>query len=146
MARNINGVLTYDSSNTSTFTVAGLSTQIVDVDLWGTNNVQFLVEGTYAATASSTGIGIDIYYGFGQGDPLATGATPCVLGGSSVPKFSDNKDSVTTATFTASSGSTQTKRTYFALNDLRIYVPRWIRLKFTNSDSHTCTIKIYSDT
>lgn len=156
MARNLNQILQYPvGSSTSwggapaydtTFTIDSTSSVKLDVDLWAVNNAQFLVEGAFTSSGlTSAGIGITISYGFGGTDSTAFGPVPCVLGGSSVPKFSDNVDTITTATYTLGA-SNQTRRTYFSLNDLRITVPRWIRLSITNNDdSYPCVIKVYID-
>lgn len=160
MARNIYGILIYnDSTGLNTFTVSGGETKILDIDLYGVNNGQLLIEEVYSSTGSPTGLTATVKYGFGESDSTATGQgngnswqvnyvgpAPCKLGGTSAATFSDNADSISMATVTPSVGTTQTIRSYFSLNDIRIFIPRWIRLSFTNTDaSHTATVKIYMD-
>lgn len=147
MARNISQILVYDEASppTQTFTINPLDDRMVDVDLWTVNNAQFLIEGTYAATASSTGLGAVIYYGFGGSDDDSVGPVPCVLDGASVPVFSSDYDTVTMSSFTPSS-SNVIARTFLSMSDMRINVPRWIRIEITNTDpTNIVTIRIYAD-
>lgn len=160
MARNIFGVLIYNNeTGINTFTVSGGQTRNLDIDLYGVNNGQLLIEEVYASTGSPTGLTCAVAYGFGEGDPDAAGTgngpawkvnfvgpAPCVLDGTLVATFSNNSDSISMATVTPSLSATQTVRTYFSLNDIRILIPRWIRLIFTNTDAaNTSTVKIYMD-
>lgn len=158
--RNLYGVLIYDdTTGTNTFTVNAASTRVLDIDLDGANNAQLLLQSFYATTSGTTGLSVTVKYGFGEGNPLATGTganqvswkqgycgpLPCVLDGTSTAVFGDNSDSITMATTTPSSTNVTT-RTAFSLNDLRINVPRWIRLTFTNNDAgHAATVKVYMD-
>jgi hypothetical protein len=146
VGRNIYFKLLYDSSASDSFTLVGGASSNVDVDLYGLNNCQFIVEVTYASTSATTGTDLSIFYGIGNSDSTATGQVPCKLGGSSIPKFGDNSDAITLTSFTTSSASSQTKYTYFSLNDLKKVVPRWLRLKFANNDAtKSVVIRVYGD-
>ena len=147
MARNIYGKLIYDSVGTETFAIPAASTEMVDIDLYAVHNAQFILDGLFAATASSTGLDCDIYYGMGRllSSTNSTGNLPCVLGGAAELIFGDNSDALTMETFDTSA-TDERKRTFFTLADLQISVPRWIRLIFTNNDpTNECTVTVYYD-
>lgn len=123
--------------------VAPTGTLVVDLDLLDINNLQFLTTIAYAVTGISPSTTLDLYYGMGEADPSATGSIPTVVGGSSVPIFGDNFDSVTMSTIGSSDLS---KNTVFFLSSILERLPRWIRLKFSNTDSsNTVTVSIYAD-
>lgn len=157
MARNISAVLVYGyegSAPVETFVLPAASTRNLDIDLATVNDAKIILEITYSATASTTGTSCTAFYGIGKPDPntYAEGV-PCKLGtsgstttagaGTSKATFSDNSDAISMVSFTAGSGSTQTKRTFFTLNDLLKKNSRWQRLQFTNSDAtNAATIKV----
>lgn len=118
----------------------------IDLDCVDSYNMQVLVEVVYQATAGTTGVSLTLYGGLGNSDPDVTGGLPIKEGGSSVPKYADNGESVSMVTITPSSGSTVTKRTLFFLNDIGIRWPRWVRMAFVNNDaSNGVTINLYAD-
>lgn len=138
----------------NTFTLPAGATQNLDLDLNDMVDVQLMTEIAYTATASSTGVSLNLIPGFGGPDttyvPVPfTMAFPVVYNagvGSTVPVFSDNSDSVTMTSFTASSGTLQTKKTSFFFNTLLIRYPRWVRMQFTNTDpTNAATVKVYGD-
>lgn len=138
MSRHVNFIFPI----TGTFTVNAGSTRNLDIDLQESDNLQVMTEITFTQTASSTGLSLDLFPGFGGKDPNAS----IVLDGTSSATFSDNSESVTMTSFAASSGSTQIKKTAFFLNDINKKWPRWIRLKFTNNDPvNNAAVKVYGD-
>lgn len=128
------------------FTLAANQTRLLDIDLADFSNLQVMVEITYQVTDSPTGVSIDLLYGFGGEDDTAEGGIPHKLDGTSEAIFGDTFNAVTMETFTASSGSPQTKRTVFFLTDPINSLPRWLRLRLKNNDTvNSCTVKIYGD-
>lgn len=156
MGRNINSILTYSSSDytQNTFSVPAGSSRSVDIDLVDCADAKVMLEVTYAAThASTTGCTVASYYGMGPASAAATGPVPCVLqaaDSSAVPTgvvMSDNSDSVTMTSFTTGSATSQTKRTFAIISDPLTRTPRWLRLKFTNTDvTNAATVRIYIET
>lgn len=147
MSNHINVTL-LGSTPSPAITLLPSSSAIVDFDLEHVADAQMLVEITYSATASTTGVSLSLYGGFGTKDPLADESCgiPKVLGGSSVPVFADNGETVVMTTMTPSSVSSVTKRTSFYLSEIGTKWPRWIRMVFTNADaSNTATVKLYAD-
>jgi len=147
MSNHINVTL-LGSTPSPAITLLPSSSAIVDFDLEHVADAQMLVEVTYPSTSSTTGVSLSLYGGFGTKDPLADESCgiPKVLGGSSVPVFADNGETVVMTTMTPSSGSSVTKRTSFYLSEIGTKWPRWIRMVFTNADaSNTATVKLYAD-
>jgi len=147
MSNHINVTL-LGSTPSPAITLLPSSSAIVDFDLEHVADAQMLVEVTYPSTSSTTGVSLSLYMGFGTKDPLADESCglPKVLGGSSVPVFSDSSETVVMQTITPSSATPVTKRTAFYLSDIGTKWPRWIRMVFTNVDaSKTATIKLYAD-
>ena len=145
MARNNFSTFQYSGDvNNNSFTVEAGNTRVVDVDLKNLDNLQTLVEITFAGPASS--LDLAVYYGFGNGDPNATGPIPVVIDGTSVAYFSDNGNSVSLADSQVNSTTSNMIRSCFVWNELLNSIPRWGRMRFTNNHgSLTATIKIYAD-
>ena len=124
-------------------TIAASSTLTVDLDLLDISNIQFLLTVAYAVTGISPSTTVDLYYGLGENDPSATGSIPTVVGGSSVPIFGNNSDSVA---MVAIGPGDLSKNTVFFLSSVLERIPRWLRLKFTNTNgSNASTVSIYVD-
>ena len=152
MARNISTTVF------SNYTISGGATGLSDIYLEDLDNVQFLLDMTYAATSSVTGVQIRLYAGFGNvkaSEPylytdvpvqyaLSPGA--CSLN-DPFNGVSDNYELVADVpTFTPSSGSSQTKRLSFYLNNCKERWPRWCRIKYINLDaSNPVTLKLRAD-
>lgn len=145
MARNNFSTFQYSADPTNNeFTLASNTTRVVDVDLKNLENLQTLVEITFAGPASD--LVLNVYYGFGNGDNAATGPIPVVLDGTSAAKFSDNGNSVSLASSQVNSSESNVIRTCFVWNELLNSIPRWGRMRFdNNSGSLNATIKIYGD-
>lgn len=150
MARNIFATLKYDNDGTDSFIIDPSDSQVVDIDLRSANNAQFIVQGVYDATDGTTGITVQTFYGIGPADDGVVGfSVPCVLGGVTNPDIymSSNYDSITVSpVFTPSSGVPVTRNIFFTGSELRTALPRWLRIKITNTDAvNAVTIKIVAD-
>jgi hypothetical protein len=128
------------------FVVDQADTRIMDMDLGEFENMQIMVEVSYAATATPTGTTLKLFYGFGTPDILAEDGIPHVLDGTSEGIFGDTFDTVAMETITPGVGTPQTKRTVFFLTDPLQALPRWLRFQFENTDAvNPATIRIYGD-
>lgn len=131
----------------STITILASGACSVDFDLNAITNAQFMIEQTYSAThATTTGLSVKLYAGFGgtyPGSPVGfvVGGVPVT-----VAYFSDNSDIVTMSTVTTGSATTTTYRTAFYLNDVNTRWPRWLRITMTNTDpTNTAQVRIKAD-
>lgn len=127
-------------------TISAGQSKVLDIDTGSIENIQVMVSATFANTASSTGVGLELFYGLGRPDPEAIYGyiveDPGVS--STYATFSDNFDTVAMESFTASSSSPQTKITVFNIEVKKL--PRWLRFKFTNNDvTNSCTISVKAD-
>lgn len=145
MGRNISTRLFYDSAmHFDYFALSAGSTINVDIDLDTFIDCKGLIQVIQAGAADVT---CSVFYGFGGGDPTATGPVPCKLGtagsiitataGTDVAVFSTNSDLITMA-----SGS-GVVMTYFYFNDPEKKNPRWQRLQF--SCTSAATIRVFID-
>lgn len=165
MAKNLYARLRFDANGTDNFVVTAGSKRTVDIDCWKCDNVQFVIQSVYAATASPTGISLDYAWGIGtKYDTIPDGLSlPCVLGtqgmdyaiaagysvaSGSVIWIGDNTTTYSSmATVTPSSGTTVTTYHWFNPSTwLQKTGSRWLRLIFTNNDaSNDVTISIVAD-
>ena len=138
--------------NLGTFLVNAASSNLyVSVDRNDLKNFMLLIQQNYGAVGTPTGLTINVYDGYGNADPNATGGIPIVT---STTGFT------TAATFTTSSVSyplsipTSGQKTVaddisFKTGSGPFYynqVTRWIGLKFTNLDpTNVCTLKLLAD-
>lgn len=132
MARNVQTIVPAGG-----ITLAPSTTYDIDIDLGQTEmkDCTFLLMVSYASTSGTTGVTAELHGGFGSGDPLATGSIPKVLGGSLVPVFSDNFDSVSLFTTPTSRTSLTTVKSMFFLNTVDVAWPRWLRIRLRNTDA-----------
>jgi hypothetical protein len=161
MARNISTVLFYDNLNLSSSFIVPAGTSVnLDINLTDIFNYQALIEVAYTSTSGTTGLTCQAFYGWGPQDPVnSVGNTvPVVLESLTGGKGPNNVywsdcgySSVTTGdpialvAFTPSSGA-QVKRTPFYGADPLNINPRWMRLKFTNTDvTNSATVRIWID-
>lgn len=138
--------------NAWTFTLAAGASTFVDIDLAHVFNAQILVEATYTATGSPTGLALSSRYGMGTAGLVPTGFTghliPACLGGSPDPRvfFSDNEDVISGPVYPINRASPVTIRTFFSLANCFQTLPRFFRLVLTNLDSvNPASIIIYGD-
>jgi hypothetical protein len=125
--------------------------QYVDLVMEDWKFVRFVSEVTYAATAATTGVAIDLYGGMGTLAATASGSFPQVFWGSTIPSqpnlhMGDNAVAVSMVAPTAGSGSAQTTKTSFYFDYPQIRLPGIVRLRFTNSDAtNAATFSLYAD-
>ena len=125
--------------------------QYVDLVMEDWKFCRFVSEVTYAATAATTGVAIDLYGGMGTLAATATGSFPQVFWGSTIPAqpllhVGDNSVPVSMVSLTAGATSTQTAKTSFYFDFPQIRLPGIVRLRFTNSDStNPATFSLYAD-
>lgn len=143
--RNVFNKLTYDDQYNDSFTLAANSSRDVDIDANGIESLKLVTEVLFTSTPSS--ITLITYLGAGEADNTATGAVPCKLDGTAEAFYGDNGTQVTLSSTQTVTTTANTYRTSFAMNDLVRTVPRWVRLRFANTNATTdATIKIYTDT
>lgn len=113
------------------------ATYDVDIDLGLTEmkNACFLLMVSYASTSGTTGVTAELHGGFGAADITASGSVPKVLGGSAVPVFSDNFDSVSLFTTPTSRTTLTTVKSQFFLNTVDVAWPRWLKIRLKNTDA-----------
>lgn len=126
------------------FALPAGSTINVDIDLHDFVNCK---GGIQVIQDSAVDVTCSVFYGFGGGDPTATGPVPCKLGtagsastataGTTRAVFSTNSDPITMA-----SGSGVVV-TYFYFNDPEKKNPRWQRLQFGCTTA--ATIRVFID-
>lgn len=112
-----------------------------------------LSEVSYAATAGTTGVSIDLFSGMGNPDvtpyggiPYISRATVPAASAGVGPYYGDNSVAVTTVSLTASATSSQLARTFFYLDFPQIRLGGLVRLKFTNNDTaNNAVVSFYSD-
>ena len=144
--RNNFNILFYNEARTmDEFTLAANSSRDVDIDCANIESLKLVTEVLFTSTPSS--ITLTTYLGAGGNDNSATGNVPCKLDGTSVAYYGDNGTAVTLSNSQTVTGEADTYRTSFAMNDLVRTVPRWVKLRFANTNLSTdATIKIYTDT
>lgn len=112
---------------------------------------RFVSEVSYPATASTTGVAIDLYGGMGTLTATATGSFPQVFYGATPPvnpnaHFGDNSVSVSMSSLTASATAAQQANTSFYFDFPQIRLPGLVKLRFTNSDpTNSATFSLYAD-
>jgi hypothetical protein len=114
---------------------------------------RLLAQVKYAATASQTGIDIDIYPGTGTLDVQASGGIPSISRPTVptptfgiAPFWADNGMSVTMADPNPSTVSEQVKETMFYLDSPLMRYGGLARFKFTNQDTaNSATVNFYAD-
>lgn len=112
-----------------------------------------LSEVSYAATAGTTGVSIDLFSGMGNPDvtpyggiPYISRATVPAASAGVGPYYGDNSVAVTMVSLTASATSSQFARTFFYLDFPQIRLGGLVRLKFTNNDTaNNATLSFYTD-
>ncbi len=136
----------------ATVTLTATSSAIFDMDLDTVENLQVLVDATYAATNNPTGITIDLKGGFGGADltsvsdPFPYGVTTDGSSPTTVPVFSDNVETVTPVVVPPGQVGSTRRKTFFYLNEIGRSWPRWIRMVIYNRDpSNSCIIVVRLD-
>lgn len=112
-----------------------------------------LSEVSYAGTAGTTGVSIDLFSGMGTPDitpyggiPYISRATVPAASAGIGPYYGDNSASVTMTSLTASATSSQLTRNFFYLDFPQIRLGGLVRLKFTNNDTaNNATLSFYTD-
>lgn len=126
-------------------------TQYLDLVMEDWKFCRFVMEVSYEATSSVTGVTADLYGGMGTLSATATGAFPQVFWGATVPSnpsahFGDNSVSVSTQSITAGSASPVSANTAFYFDFPQIRLPGLVRLKFANTDTvNPATVKLFAD-
>lgn len=137
----------------SSLTLAPSGTWYVDLVLDDYKYFRALAEVRYSATATTTGVSIDIFSGMGKPDITASGGIPFVSRASVPaasagvgPFYGDNSVAVSMVSLTANSSSTQLARTAFYFDFPQIRLGGLVRLKFKNNDaSNNASIGFYAD-
>lgn len=112
-----------------------------------------LSEVSYATTAATTGVSIDLFSGMGNPDITPYGGIPYIsralvpaATAGVGPFYGSNSAAVTMVALTAGSTSTQLARTFFYLDFPQIRLGGLVRLKFTNNDTaNDAVVSFYSD-
>lgn len=125
--------------------------QYVDLVMQDWKFCRFVSEVTYAATATTTGVAIDLYGGMGTLAATASGSFPQIFWGSTIPSqpnlhVGDNAVAVSMVSLTTSATATQTAKTSFYFDFPQIRLPGIVRLRFTNSDpTNAATFSLFAD-
>ncbi len=134
---------------TSNMLLSASATARLDIDTYTVDSgasredLHLLIEVTYNATASTTGVILSVFDGPGNPDPAATGPIPCIIG-STYPIYPTVGTVATLNTTAPSQASVQTVRTKY--NYSLSQNARWAGLRFINTDaSNTAKITIYAD-
>jgi len=125
--------------------------QYVDLVMQDWKFCRFVSEVTYPATASTTGVSIDLYGGMGTLAATATGSFPQVFWGSTIPAqpnlhMGDNAVAVSMVSLTTNATASQQANTSFYFDFPQIRLPGIVRLRFTNSDpTNAATFSLFAD-
>lgn len=133
MARNHN-------INFGTLTIPAAGVRYLDIDLIDLEYLHL----NFITDSSPATMTVNIYQGFGFQDPIFQDNTTPYYGqffifdddGSSVPTYAGND----LGPVVLSNNSTSV-----FLNDILITSPRWIRIKFTNTDGSSHTMQVLGD-